>query len=196
MQAPFDLSLLIPQSLLQRGTLHRGGRRRNTARNDELPNSIEKKKEMNEKVWSLQAKKVLPSWLYLQKWLWTADTTLVAAPQVLAQYQGWIWLQLPPRPINLSQRQIQCDCLFWQNGCKLNPPPPPITDCERCFLIRAVNQISKNPLTVSREGGKCQLRREWGNMEESHKGSVSTTSDSLCVCQLAHHHGEPLYPLT
>lgn len=112
---------------------------------------LKKKKKMDEKVWSLQAKKVLPAWLYLQKWLWTADTTLVAAPQVLAQYQGWIWLQLPPRPINLSQRQIQCDCLFWQNGCKLNPPPP-ITDCERCFLIRTVNQISKNPLTVSTEG--------------------------------------------
>lgn len=155
---------------------------------------LKKRRRWMRKCGVFRQKKVLPAWL--ERWLWTADTTLVAPPQVLAEYQGWIWLQMSPRPINLSQRQIQRHCLLWQNGCKLNPPPPPITDCERCFLIRTVNQISKNPLTVSTEGGKCQLRREWGNVEESHKGSVSTTSDSLCVCQLGHHHGEPLYPLT
>lgn len=146
----FPLSLLIPQSLLQRKKPNRAereqGRQRERARMEELPTSIKKQqKEGWERVEPSGKKRkiklVLLAWLYLQRRQWTVDSPLLS--------------QLPLKPwlnnragFGRRCRHSPTDFLSETNTARLsglsvqplvasiNPAPPPnlpapITDWER-----------------------------------------------------------------
>lgn len=94
-------------------------------------------------------------------------TALTAAPQALAEQQGWIWARDAPQPDRLSPRdKYRNVCLVCQSSqlaASINPllsASPPITDF---FLIMSVNQISKPPFPVITQGKKkkkCQSVKE------------------------------------
>lgn len=110
----FPLSLLIPQSLLQRKKPSRAareqGRQTERVRKEELPTYI-KKQEKEGWEWVEPSGKIknqtgssclaVPAEEAMDSW---QPTALTATPQALAGQQGWIWPEMPPRSDRFSLR--------------------------------------------------------------------------------------------
>lgn len=78
------------------------------------------------------------------------------------------------RLTDLSQRQIQHLC--WLSAANSNRTAALRTGPGKRLLIPAVSHLPKPPLAVSGGGKHPSVQR--CNVEESHKASISTTSDS------------------
>lgn len=180
----FPLSLLIPQSLLQRKKPSRAvreqGRQSGRMREAELPAPI-KKQERGMREWNLWAKRkkkqqkirnkvILLAWLYLQRKQWTVDSPPLS--QLLLQpwlnnSPDWIWpgdAAAVRQIVSQSSRRqtAYLSCLSVQLlAASINPAPPTHTHTKRVTDREVVSDhVCQSNFKVITAWKKCQSVKE------------------------------------